>query len=94
MVLSEALAHGLPIVSTTAGAIPHTVPASAGLLVAPGDVSALAQALRDVMTQPCLRARLRTGAQAARRRLPQWQHAVEQFQAELDRVDAVSTRMF
>src|SRR5262249_30713697 len=45
MALTEAIAHGLPVVSTIAGAIPHTVPAGTGLLVPPDDVAALAQAL-------------------------------------------------
>jgi glycosyltransferase involved in cell wall biosynthesis len=33
MALAEAIAHGLPVVSTMAGAIPDTVPAGTGLLV-------------------------------------------------------------
>src|SRR5205814_638399 len=43
MALAEAIGHGLPVVSTRAGAIPDTVPAEAGLLVAPDDTIALAQ---------------------------------------------------
>lgn len=50
MALAEAAASGLPIISTTAGAVPQTVPSGAGLLVKPGDVTALAQALSVVLT--------------------------------------------
>lgn len=49
MALTEAMASGLPIVSTTAGAIPETVPADAGLLVPPGDAGALADALLSLL---------------------------------------------
>jgi glycosyltransferase involved in cell wall biosynthesis len=83
MALAEALARGLPVVSTTAGAIPETVPESAGLLVAPGDAPALAGALRRVMTEPELRAGLVAGARAARERLPGWEAAARAFAAEL-----------
>ena len=83
MVLTEALARGLPVVSTTAGAIPGTVPADAGLLVPPGDAQALAATLRQVITEPDLRARLMAGARAARQNLPGWNDAARAFAAEL-----------
>lgn len=72
MVLAEALARGLPIISTTAGAIPDTVPPDAGLLVPPGDETALAKALLRCMDEPALRERLAAGARAARQTLPDW----------------------
>jgi len=81
MVLSEALARGLPIVATRAGAIPETVPADAGLLVPAGDRGALTAALGRIMDDHRLRARLAQGARRARRRLPSWPESVEQFAA-------------
>ena len=88
MALAEALARGLPIVSTTAGAIPDTVPADAGLLVAPGNEAALTEALARVMTEPGLRERLATGARAARQSLSTWPETCARFAAALDAVPA------
>ena len=85
MVLAEALAHGLPVVATRAGAIPDTVPAAAGILVPPGDPPALAAALRRVLLEPELRRDLAAGARAARARLPGWVEAARAFAAELER---------
>ena len=72
MALAEALAHGLPIVSTQAGAVPETVPPDAGLLVPPGNPVALRAALARLFDEPDLRASLAAGARAARGRLPTW----------------------
>ncbi|MEM9627911.1 MAG: glycosyltransferase family 4 protein [Pseudomonadota bacterium] len=86
MVLTEALAHGLPIVSTTAGAIPETVPAAAGRLVAPGDPTALADVLRQVLTDGEIYQQLADGASAARETLPSWEDSTRHFAAVLDEV--------
>lgn len=84
MVLAEALARGLPIVSTTAGAIPDTVPAAAGRLVPPGDVQALANTLREVLTNPDLYDGLKKGAEGARSTLPDWTETAGRFGAVLE----------
>jgi glycosyltransferase involved in cell wall biosynthesis len=87
MALAEALAHGLPVVSTTAGAIPDTVPAQAGVLLPPGDVAALRQALARLMDDAPWRATLAAGARAARLQLPTWPQAVKKFASALAAVD-------
>lgn len=88
MALAEALAHGLPVVSTTAGALPETVPPDAGLLVPPGDAVAFTEALRRFLDEPALRARLAAGARKAGARLPDWPQAVADWAAALDRLTA------
>jgi glycosyltransferase involved in cell wall biosynthesis len=79
MALAEAIAHGSPVVSTTAGAIPQTVPAGTGLLVPPEDATALAQALRRLIGDPAERRRLAANARAAAARLPTWQDSARLF---------------
>ena len=88
MVYAEALAHGLPVIATTAGAIPDTVPADASLLVAPGDAVALRAALKRVMSDVPLRAQLAAGAAAAAVTLPDWPATVKRWANALDRLVA------
>ncbi len=76
MVLAEALAFGLPIVTTTGGAAAETAPDDAALKVPPADVPALRDALRHAIGDPGLRARLRTAASRAAAGLPRWDDTV------------------
>lgn len=88
MAVADALAHGLPVVSTRTGAIPTLVGDEAGLLVEPGDEPALAEALSRVLSDAVLRERLRDGARHVRERLEDWDAAVGRMAAVLERVAA------
>jgi glycosyltransferase involved in cell wall biosynthesis len=85
MVYAEAMAYGLPIIATTGGAIPDTVPQKAGLLVKPGDIPALTAALKTLILDPGYRARLSRGALEAACQQPAWEDSVEQFATVLAR---------
>jgi glycosyltransferase involved in cell wall biosynthesis len=65
LVLQEALRAGTPVVATRVGGVPGLTGEDAALLVPPGDAWALAAAVRSVLTDAPLAARLR--AAAARR---------------------------
>nr|WP_246497547.1 glycosyltransferase family 4 protein [Sphaerisporangium rubeum] len=78
MVVTEALARGVPVLTTTAGALPETLGRAPGgeppgLLVPPGDPAALAGALRRWLDEPDLRRRLRTAAEERRAMLTTWE---------------------
>lgn len=92
MAFAEAMAHGLPIVASDAGAIPETVPREAGLLVPSGDAVALARALRQVIAEPALAIRLAAGSRAAGGRLPDWRQATRQWEQALDLPDMLPPR--
>lgn len=79
MVVTEALARGLPIVTTTGGALAYTLPREAGLSVPPGDAGALADALRRWFEDAELRERLRHGARQARATLSDWEDTGRAF---------------
>jgi glycosyltransferase involved in cell wall biosynthesis len=86
MAFAEALAHGLPIVGTTGGATPYTVPAGAGRLVAPGDFAALSEALRELIEHPNRRRVLAAAARAAAATLPSWPESAVKFRDLLARL--------
>jgi glycosyltransferase involved in cell wall biosynthesis len=79
MVLTEALARGLPVVSTTGGAIPSTVPPEAGVLVPPGNAGALAEALRGLLAgtpeSEQTRGKMAAAARHHAASLPDWEEA-------------------
>jgi glycosyltransferase involved in cell wall biosynthesis len=77
MAYAEAIACGLPVIGTSAGATPDTVPAGAGILVAPDDAGALALALRLLIEDPEQRRRLAACAREAARQLPTWQDSAK-----------------
>ena len=79
MAVAQALAHGLPIVSTRTGAIGELVPPAAGMLVEPDDGAALRDALSNVLSDAELRRRLAEGARAAGAKLPDWSVASQRL---------------
>lgn len=63
MALLEAMSWGVPVVATPVGGIPQLIASEAnGLLVAPGDVDGLADALIRLLQDPALRERLGNAA--------------------------------
>jgi glycosyltransferase involved in cell wall biosynthesis len=84
MAYAEAIAHGVPVIGTTAGAIPETVPANAGVLVPPDDTAALTAALRRLIGDAGERARLAAGARSVC--FPPWSEQGARFAQILERL--------
>ncbi|MFC7549327.1 glycosyltransferase family 4 protein [Plantactinospora sp. GCM10030261] len=81
MVLTEALARGIPVLATAVDGVPEAVGrapdgAVPGMFVPPDDPAALAAALRRWFTEPDLRHRVRTAAAHRRAALAGWSATV------------------
>jgi glycosyltransferase involved in cell wall biosynthesis len=77
MVVTEALARGVPVVASDVGGVPEALGQASdgsrpGLLVPRGDRTAFAAALRRWLADAGLRQRLREAAGQRRRTLPRW----------------------
>src|SRR3954468_6575003 len=85
MAIAEALARGLPVISTATGAVADLVSDSAGILVPAGDVPALTAALSLVIGNPEARQRFAAGARLVREFLPTWDDAAMSFGQAVER---------
>jgi glycosyltransferase involved in cell wall biosynthesis len=93
MVVTEALARGLPVIATGVGGVPEALGHGSGgirpgLLVPEDDPSALAGALRSWLTDAELRTRLRRAARERRESLRGWSATtsiVAEVLAEIER---------
>jgi glycosyltransferase involved in cell wall biosynthesis len=86
MAVAEALARGLPVVSTATGAIPDLLAGGAGRIVPPGDVDALTSALAELIESDTARRRCAAAARAARERLPTWDAACDTMAKVLEEI--------
>jgi glycosyltransferase involved in cell wall biosynthesis len=88
MACVEAIAHGLPVIATAAGAIPEAV-GDAGVLVKPDDCAGLAAALRPLLVDAGAREALAARARAAAAHLPRWGDAGRAFAGVVESVQVV-----
>jgi len=75
MAVAEALARGIPVVSTMAGAIPELIGFDGGSIVPIGDADAFAAALEPLVSDHARRAEVAAGALAQGALLPRWADA-------------------
>jgi len=88
MAVTEALAHGLPVIAADVGGLPEALGATAdgtrpGQLVPPGDPAALAAALGVWLGDDRHRRRLRAAARQRRPALPGWEQATREIASAL-----------
>jgi glycosyltransferase involved in cell wall biosynthesis len=84
MAVTEALAHGLPVIAAAVGGLPEALGSTAdgtrpGQLVPPGDPAALAAALGDWLGDERYRQRLRAAARQRRSTLCGWDQTTQEI---------------
>lgn len=88
MVMTEALARGLPIICTSGVAAADTVPSNAVLKVEAGNASALSAAIGRMLDDGVFRKNLSDAAWTAARSLPTWDDTAKQIADTLRRITA------
>jgi glycosyltransferase involved in cell wall biosynthesis len=91
MVVTEALARGIPVLAAAVGGVPETLGRDPdgrvpGLLVPPADVPALAAGVRRWLGEPALREELRSAARARRSGLDGWEATFRCLTGVLERL--------
>ena len=76
---AEAMSCGIPVVSTTAGALTEVVDEESGILVPPGDHMAIVEAVKRLMGDEALRQRMGAAGRARVERLFSWEEAVKKI---------------
>jgi len=84
MTVTEALAHGLPVIAAAVGGLPEALGSTAdgtcpGQLIPPGDPAALAAALADWLGDERHRHRLRAAARQRRSTLRGWEQTTQEI---------------
>jgi glycosyltransferase involved in cell wall biosynthesis len=88
MVVTEALAHGLPVMAAAVGGLPEALGSAPdgsrpGQLIPCGDPAALAAAIRDWLGDELLRQRLRAAAGKRRSNLRGWEQTTQEIASAL-----------
>jgi glycosyltransferase involved in cell wall biosynthesis len=79
MAYTEALAHGLPVIGSGAGAVRETLSQGGAIYCGVEDIAALQEALEGLLGDPGARRSLSSAARQASRELPTWDDASRMF---------------
>lgn len=93
LVVTEALARGLPVIATSVGGVPEALGFAAdgrrpGILVEPDDAQALRVAITDWLGESKFRDGLRSAARSRRTTLSRWEQTTSTISAALTRLAA------
>jgi glycosyltransferase involved in cell wall biosynthesis len=79
MAAAQAMAHGLPLIASTGGALATTIPDAAALKYPPGDGMRLRAALHQMLTDATCRAACAEASWSAGQRLPRWEQTARRI---------------